>query len=77
MPERFFEPKRANKDKQDVTWNPSRLDGVLASCRSAEAPSGGSANPGSAVGYKHGGSGTPYAYEQQGFVGSVQEPAEP
>jgi hypothetical protein len=65
MSERFFEPKRANKDQQDVQWNLQSNDGTLQ---------GASGNPGSAVGYKVAGSGTGYAYEQTGFVGTKQPP---
>jgi hypothetical protein len=38
--ERFFEPTRANKDQQDVTWVPNEIENTLK---------GGSAHPGSGL----------------------------
>jgi hypothetical protein len=63
--ERFFEPTRANKDQQDVTWVPNEIENTLK---------GGSAHPGSAAGYP-GGSGL--SAERTGFVGTKEPPAEP
>jgi hypothetical protein len=73
MSERFFEPKRLNKDAQDAQYGygGSAVNGQPAHEWSL---AGASANPGSAVGYKVAGSGTGYAYEQTGFVGTKQPP---
>jgi hypothetical protein len=63
--ERFFEPARANKDQQDVTWVPNEIDNTLK---------GGSAHPGSAAGYA---AGSGQVSERIGFVGTKEPPAEP
>ena len=76
MPEPFG-PRRLNKDKQDAQFfNNDEFGSVMTGTKSKLVPVGfGSANPGSAAGYPHGGSG--YENEQKGFVGNVQFPAEP